>query len=99
MNLWFSEDEGGLRFSYKVLQVLHQDRSEFQRIDVFETETYGRMLVLDGFVMLTEQDEFVYHEMISHIPACLHKNPKRVVVIGGGDGGTVRELLKHPGIE
>jgi len=100
MDLWFTEeDSNAIRYGYKIKDVLFEGQSEFQKIVVLETEAYGKMLLIDGCVMLTEQDEFVYHEMISHIPACLHKDPKRVVVIGGGDGGTVRELLKHPGIE
>ncbi len=100
MDIWFTEeDENSLRYSYKIKKVLFEGQSEFQKIVVVDTVAYGKMLVIDGFVMITEADEFVYHEMISHIPACLHRDPKRVVVIGGGDGGTVRELLKHPGIE
>ena len=66
---------------------------------MIETESYGRMLLIDGLVMITDRDEFVYHEMIAHIPALNHRKPERVVVIGGGDGGTVRELLKHPSIK
>ena len=100
MQLWFQEeDDSSLRFGYKVSDVLFRGKSDFQSVDVIETESYGRMLLIDGLVMITDGDEFVYHEMIAHIPALLHKKPKSVVVIGGGDGGTVRELLKHPEIE
>lgn len=100
MELWYTEQEQDhLKVSFRTDNVLFRGKSEFQTVDVIETRAYGRMLVLDGFVMCTDTDEFVYHEMIAHIPACIHKDPKRVVVIGGGDGGTVRELLKHPGIE
>jgi spermidine synthase len=100
MELWYSEQEQDhLRVSFRTDAVLFQGKSAFQTVDVIETRAYGRMLVLDGFVMCTDTDEFVYHEMIAHIPALLHKTPKKVVVIGGGDGGTVRELLKHKGIE
>lgn len=100
MELWYSEQEQDhLRVSFRTDAVLFRDKSEFQTVDVIETRAYGRMLVLDGFVMCTDEDEFVYHEMIAHIPALTHKDPKKVVVIGGGDGGTVRELLKHEGIE
>lgn len=100
MKLWFQEeDDSGLRFSYKVTDVLFRGKSEFQAVDVIDTVTYGRMLLIDGLVMITESDEFVYHELIAHVPALHHPDPKHVVVIGGGDGGTVRELLKHPGIE
>ncbi|MCX6110300.1 MAG: polyamine aminopropyltransferase [Proteobacteria bacterium] len=100
MELWFTEQEQEqIRTSWKAEEVLFRSQSEFQAVDVIQTKAYGRMLVLDGCVMLTDADEFVYHEMIAHVPALIHKNPKRVVVIGGGDGGTVRELLKHKGIE
>jgi spermidine synthase len=100
MNLWFTEEESGaFRNGHKVKEILFDGESEFQKISIFETEALGKMLVIDGCVMLTDADEFVYHEMISHIPVCMHSGPKRVVVIGGGDGGTVRELLKHSEIE
>jgi len=100
MKLWFQEeDDSGLRLAYQVTDVLFRGESEFQKVDVIETQTYGRMLLIDGLVMITDKDEFVYHELIAHIPALQHPDPKHVVVIGGGDGGTVRELLKHPGIE
>ena len=100
MELWFNEDEGSrLRISYKISEVLFHETSAYQTVQVFRTEAYGLMLVIDGFVMLTEADEFVYHEMLGHVPALLHESPKRVIVVGGGDGGTVRELLKHDCIE
>jgi spermidine synthase len=100
MELWFTEQEQDrLRLSLKVENVLFRGVSEFQAVEVLETAAYGRMLVLDGCVMCTDRDEFVYHEMIAHIPALLHAAPKKVVVIGGGDGGTVRELLKHKAVE
>lgn len=100
MELWFTEQEQDLiRTAWKTENVLFSGKSEFQSVEVIETKAYGRMLILDGCVMCTDLDEFVYHEMIAHIPAVLHKDPKKVVVIGGGDGGTVRELLKHKGIE
>ena len=100
MNLWVTEQEGeGIRTGWAVTEVLFSGKSEFQTVDVVETKTYGTMLLLDGLVMITDADEFIYHEMISHIPLCLHPNPRRVVVIGGGDGGTVREILKHKEVE
>lgn len=73
--------------------------SEFQRVDVFHSRAFGNVLTLDGLMMVTERDEFFYHEMITHIPLLTHPNPKTVLVIGGGDGGTVREILKHDSIE
>lgn len=100
MNLWVTEQEADhIRTGWAVTEVLFSGRSEFQTVDVVETKAYGTMLLLDGLVMISDADEFIYHEMISHIPLCLHNNPKRVVVIGGGDGGTVREILKYPNIE
>lgn len=100
MNLWVTEQEADhIRTGWAVTEVLFSGKSEFQTVDVVETKAYGTMLLLDGLVMITDSDEFIYHEMISHIPVCHHKDPKRVVVIGGGDGGTVRELLKHKEIE
>lgn len=75
------------------------EKSEFQEVAIFETEDYGRMLVLDGAIQTTERDEFIYHEMIVHVPMCAHPNPRRVLVIGGGDGGCVREVLRYPEAE
>ena len=74
-------------------------QSDFQKVDVFDTESMGRVLTLDGLMMTTERDEFYYHEMISHIPMMNHKNPESVLVIGGGDGGTIREFLKHESVK
>ncbi|MCB9229261.1 MAG: polyamine aminopropyltransferase [Deltaproteobacteria bacterium] len=100
MTHWYTESYGdSLKYSFACKNVLFDEQSPYQRVQVFETQAYGRMLVIDECVMLTDDDEFVYHEMISHIPACYHKDPRVAVVIGGGDGGTVRELLKYPGIE
>lgn len=97
---WYQENEKDhLRISYKMKNILFSGQSEFQSVDVIDTVAYGKMLLLDGLVMITDRDEFVYHEVIAHVPVLNHPNPKKVVVIGGGDGGTVRELLKHPEIE
>lgn len=98
--LWYTEEHSDfIRFSIKIKEQLYSGKSEFQDVEVFETEALGRLLTLDGLVMTTEYDEFVYHEMISHVPAFTHKNPKRALVIGGGDGGTIRELAKHESLE
>lgn len=74
-------------------------KAEFQRIDVFESKEFGRFLTLDGFMMLTEKDEFIYHEMIVHVPMAVHPNPRKILVIGAGDGGVVRELMRYDEIE
>ena len=78
---------------------LYSAESRFQRIDVFESIQFGRMLVLDGVLMLTEKDEFIYHEMIVHVPMAAHPNANNILVIGGGDGGAIRELCKYKSIE
>jgi spermidine synthase len=99
LDLWFYDSGAfsyGSKLAIKVKNVLCHYRSAFQEIAVFETEKLGRMLVLDSVTMLTEFDEFAYHEMIAHVPMTVHPHPSRVLVIGGGDGGTVREVLKHP---
>ncbi|MFO7151825.1 MAG: polyamine aminopropyltransferase [Bacillota bacterium] len=97
MELWFSEMQSeNIKMSYRIKNVLHTEKTKFQNLAVYETEEFGRMLVLDDVVQLTMKDEFVYHEMIAHVPLFTHGNPERVLIIGGGDGGTLREVLKHP---
>lgn len=99
LDLWFDDSvefAHGCRLSIKVKNVLCHYRSKFQEIAIFETEGLGKMLVLDGITMLTEFDEHAYHEMIVHVPMLTHPKPSKVLVIGGGDGGTIREVLKHP---
>ncbi|MDI6871773.1 MAG: polyamine aminopropyltransferase [Bacillota bacterium] len=100
LELWYTEDQTeNQRFSCRVTRTLHSEQTPFQKLDVFETAQWGRMLTLDGLVMTTDRDEFVYHEMITHVPLCTHPNPEYVAVIGGGDGGAIREILKHPGVK
>jgi len=100
MELWYSEKHTkNVKLSIKIDRQLHSSQSEFQRIDVFESPEFGRFLTLDGYMMLTERDEFIYHEMISHVPMAVHPNVKDVLVIGGGDGAVVRELIKYDTIE
>lgn len=100
MELWFTEKHTeNVKLSIKVDKQLYTGQSEFQRIDIFDSEEFGRFLTLDGYMMLTEKDEFIYHEMIVHVPMAVHPHVRKVLVIGGGDGGTVRELTKYPDIE
>ena len=100
MDLWFTEKHtDDALFSIKVDRQLVSKRSEFQRIDVFESAEFGRILVLDGFIMITEKDEFIYHDMMVHVPMAVNPDIKRVLVVGAGDGGTVRELTRYPGVE
>lgn len=89
------EDASGTRHGIRVRERLHQERSEFQDIAVYDSPFFGRLLTLDGLVMFTERDEFVYHEMLAHVPLCSMPDPKSVLVIGGGDTGIVREVLRH----
>ena len=82
-----------------VKQVLFSEKSPYQRVEVYETDTWGNLMTIDGMVMLSEKDEFVYHEMMTHVGLFAHPDPKRVLIIGGGDGGSAREVLRHPGVE
>lgn len=88
-----------IAYVYPECKSLHQERSDHQEIGVLQHPYFGRMLVLDGVVQLTERDEFYYHEMLAHVPLHAHPQPRRVIVIGGGDGGTVREVVKHQAVE
>jgi spermidine synthase len=83
------------RQRFEVLRIVHQERTAWQDLLVFETADFGRVLVLDGIVQLTERDEFVYHEMLAHVPLVAHGAARDVLIIGGGDGGTLEEVLKH----
>ena len=100
MELWFTEKHTeNVKFSIQVDRQLFSSQSGFQRIDIFASEEFGRFLTLDGYMMLTEKDEFIYHEMIVHVPMSVHPCVRNVLVIGGGDGGTVRELARYGDIE
>jgi len=98
---WYTEQwaEQGSAISLKITKKLHDEQSQYQRIEIFETETFGKLMTLDGLVMVTDRDNFVYHEMMSHPALFTHDNPERVLIIGGGDCGTLREVLKHPGVQ
>ena len=99
-DLWYSEyHTPNVRFSIKVREQLHFEQSKYQKISVFDSVEFGRFLTLDGVVMLTERDEFIYHEMIAHVPMAVKPDAKRVLLIGGGDGGAARELCKYRSIE
>ncbi|XP_052188063.1 spermine synthase-like isoform X2 [Diospyros lotus] len=111
---WFSEPEScsagkrvyfnnpmwpGEAHSLKVEKMLYKEKSEYQEILVFESSTFGKVLVLDGIVQLTEKDECAYQEMIAHLPLCSIHSPKNVLVVGGGDGGVLREISRHSSVE
>ena len=96
MEMWFSEfHTPDVKLSIRMNKQLYSVESDYQRIDIFETPEFGRVLTLDGNVMLTERDEFIYDEMITHIPMAVHKEAKTILVIGAGDGGVVRELTRY----
>ena len=100
MKLWFSEKATDSTFlNIRMTKQLYHGVSQFQQIDIFESVDYGRVLVIDGILMLTEKDEFIYHDMITHVAMAVNHDIKRVLVIGGGDGGTVRELVRYKTIE
>ena len=100
MDLRYTEmSEEGMGISVKVNSTIYHDESDFQTIDIIETPALGKMLILDGLVMTSDRDEFFYHEMIAHVPMNSHPCPNNVLVIGGGDGGTVREVLRHSCVE
>ncbi len=99
-DIWFTERNENLALSLRHSgEKLFEAQSDLQKVEVFHTFAYGNMLVLDGMVMCTEKDEYAYHEMIVHVPMLTHPAAQRILVIGGGDGGTVRELVKHPGLQ
>lgn len=100
MSLTFNEfyhEQTGLTVG--INKVLFSEESPYQKVEVYKTDTWGNMLVIDGMVMLSEKDEFVYHEMLTHVGLFSYPNPKRVLIIGGGDGGTAREAMRHPSVE
>ena len=100
MELWYTAHHTkNVRLSIKVDKQLFTKQSSFQRIDIFESSQCGRFLTLDGYMMLTEKDEFIYHEMIVHVPMASNPDIKKVLVIGAGDGGAIRELCKYPAVE
>ena len=100
MELWFSEYHApDVKHSIRVNRHLFSKKSEYQQIDIYDTAEFGKVLVLDGNVMLTERDEFIYDEMITHVPMSVHKNVKNILVIGAGDGGVVKELTRYECVE
>ena len=100
MSEWIEENyKEGLNFRLRLKQKLFGGQSDFQKVEVFESANHGRVLLNDGCFMLSERDERIYHEMMAHVPLSVHPNAKRVLIIGGGDGGTAREVLRHASVE
>ncbi|PZN06609.1 MAG: polyamine aminopropyltransferase [Bacillota bacterium] len=89
----------GFQVRWKIVRELHRERSPYQDIVVVDLDRFGRALFLDRILQVAELDEYIYHEMLAHVPLCTHPDPRRVLIIGGGDGGTLRETVKHPEIE
>lgn len=98
---WFTEpmEKTGTAFSLKLGKKLHEEKTPYQKIEIYQTETFGYLMVIDGCTMVSTRDNFLYHEMMSHPALYSHPNPKNVVIVGGGDCGTLREVLKHPEVK
>ncbi len=98
---WFTEaiDETGTAFSLKLKCKLHEEQTPYQKIEIFDTQTFGKLMVIDGCTMVSSRDNFLYHEMMTHPALFTHPAPQRVLIIGGGDCGSLREVLKHPQIK
>jgi len=100
-NKWFTEEctESGMAFSLEIHEKLHEEQTPYQKIEIYATKSFGKLMVIDGFVMLTERDNFIYHEMMSHPALLSHPIPRNVVIVGGGDCGTLLEVAKHDCVE
>ncbi len=96
---WVTEKWQDVETRYRIQSVLYENNSEFQHTRFVESKMYGRMLLLDGIVQTTEKDEFIYHEMMVHVPMLSHPNPEKVLIIGGGDGGILREVIRHTSVK
>mgnify|MGYP003247154601 FL=1 len=100
LDLWFSEFHApDAKLSILVKEQLYSEQTPFQKIDFFDSETFGKFFTLDGLIMITEKDEFIYHEMISNVPMAVNPDIKKVLIIGGGDGGTAREVCRFKTVE
>src|ERR1700677_3701274 len=96
---WFQENEfNGTRFCLKIDKVIYEGQSDLQSVLIFENKTYGRVLVLDGMIQATEGDEFIYHEMLTHVPLLAHGRVKEVLIVGGGEGQMLRRVLQHSSV-
>ncbi len=99
-DIWFTEKfQGAVKYSLRITKLIHEEKTDFQHLAIFDTPNHGRVLTLDGIVMFTETDEFIYHELITHVPMQTMPDAKKALIIGGGDGGTIRELVKYPQLE
>src|ERR1035437_9391297 len=96
---WCTEVYRDTALSFKIKKKLYGKRSKYQMVEVYETEKHGNLMALDGCYMVSTAEEFVYHDMLAHVPLFTHPNPENILVIGGGDGGTVREVMKHKSVK
>jgi spermidine synthase len=96
---WCTEGYRDTALSFKIKKKLYSRRSKYQLVEIYQTEQHGNLMALDGCYMVSTAEEFVYHDMLAHVPLFAHPDPKNVLVIGGGDGGTVREVMKHKGVK
>ena len=96
---WINENWENVEIRYRIKKILKEMQTEFQHLVLVDSYEYGKMLLLDGVVQTTEKDEFIYHEMMTHVPLFSHSDPKNVLIVGGGDGGILREVLKHDVVE
>jgi len=100
MNIWFEQmDTDNVKTSVRVDKQLFSAETDYQRIDVFKSHEFGKMIVLDGEIIFSEADEFIYNEMVVHVPMAVHPNVKNVLIIGGGDGGVAKNLIEYKEIE
>lgn len=93
------DEAAGFNYEFRIKEIIYREKSSFQLIEIVDTIPFGRALITDSIVMITEMDEFIYHEMMTHVPMNIIEKPRKVLVIGGGDGGCVRELSKYPSLE
>lgn len=98
-DFWVTEAMNGFGMTVQVEEELCRRQTKFQKLELYRTKKLGKLLLLDGIIQLTNFDEFAYHEMMAHLPMFAHENPRRALVIGGGDGGVLRELGRHPQLE
>ena len=98
---WFTEycEEAGSAHSFRIKARIHEEQTRYQKIEIYETTHFGKLMVIDGFIMLSARDNFIYHEMLAHPILYIHDAPRRVAIVGGGDCGTLNEVLKHPEVE
>ena len=100
MEFWFSElHTGNVKLSVRIEKQLFSGESEYQRFDLFDSEEFGKFISLDGEIVFSEKDEFIYDEIVTHVPMAVHPHVKNVLIIGGGDGGVAKELLQYKSIE